>query len=186
MRLFFAIRFSKAARKALFSSAQEMLRLACADGFSRNRATITGEENFHLTLAFLGERREAESAVRAMRNVRFSPYRLRFGVPMKFGDILTIGIRDNGETLSLAKALRASLDDAGIAYDPKPPLPHVTLMRKFKQALPPGTELLIPDAAERVTSFCLMLSERREGRLVYTPIAETRADTGSIQRIKGN
>ena len=170
MRLFVAVRFPDPFLRAILEARDSLKNAAAAADPSVLRANYSREENLHLTLAFIGERPEARSAVRALETVRFEPYPLSLGKPRKLHDILVLGIADGGETVRLASAVRASLDQAGIPYDQKPPLPHITLARKFSPALPAGSELTVPQARCCVSSFALMKSERIGGVLTYTAL----------------
>ena len=92
-------------------------------------------ENIHLTLAFLG----ATDAVllpllaECARTVRFAPFALALdqAVYWKHKRIVWCGPEEEPPALTaLVAELRAALDQAGIRYDPKPFVSHVTLLRK--------------------------------------------------------
>ena len=165
MRLFAAVCFSDPFLDAL-EDCQAALRRTGIPG----RVSWSKRDNLHMTLAFIGEREEADSAVRALETVRFSPFRIRTGRLMKFGDTLTLGIRDGGECVRLAMAVRSALDGAGIPFDKKPPVPHITLARRFAVPLPEGASLTVPETGEQIVSFRLMLSELDRSGAVYTPL----------------
>lgn len=167
VRLFVAVCFPDSFLDVL-EDCQRSLRRTGAQGNPR----WSKRDNLHLTLAFVGERQEAESAIKALDVVRFSPFRLRVGDLMKFGDTLTLGIRDGGECRKLALAVRSALDDAGIPYDKKPPVPHITLARRYAAPLPDSASLIVPDSTARVPSFRLMLSDLTPTGAVYTPLKE--------------
>ena len=167
VRLFVAVCFSDPFLDAL-EDCQRNLRRTGVPGNPR----WSKRDNLHLTLAFLGEREEADSVIKALDAVRFSPFRIRTGEFMKFGDVLTLGIRDGGESRKLAREVRAALDKAGIPYDKKPPVPHITLARKYTAPLPDGASLIAPAATDRVSSFRLMLSSLTTTGAVYTPLKD--------------
>lgn len=120
-------------------------------------------ENYHLTLAFLGEIGEAESrdVIAAMGEVvaGCGPVRLRptglgtFGKPSDC--TLWLGIEAASELVALAEELRAALAARGIAFDGKPLRPHITLARRVR--LPKGelAPLAFPELAyaTRMTLF---------------------------------
>ena len=106
-------------------------------------------ENYHLTLAFLGEMGEAEarSAMDAMdeacRSVGPLPIDVEglgaFG-KRAGGSGLWLDVVKDPELMALAERVRAGLDERGVAYDgSRPFLPHVTLARRAK--LPEGLAL---------------------------------------------
>ena len=169
VRLFVAVCFSDPFLDAL-EGCQRDLRRAGVPGSVR----WSKRENLHMTLAFLGEREEAESVMKALETVRFSPFRISTGGLMKFGDTLTLEIRDGGESVRLARAVRSALDGASVPYDKKPPVPHITLARKYAAPLPDGASLLTAGTGERVSSFRLMRSELTRTGAVYTPLKEFR------------
>ena len=169
MRLFAAVCFSDRFLDVL----EDCQRSLCRTG-SPGKAVRSKRENLHMTLAFLGERDEADSAVRALERVRFSPFRIGLGGLRKFGDTLVLEIRDGGESVRLAGAVRSALAEDGIPFDKKPPLPHITLARKYAAPLPDGVSFLLPDEREAVLSFRLMQSTLTRAGAVYTPLREFR------------
>jgi hypothetical protein len=78
--------------------------MAGEESGNRKPVNWTKPDNLHVTLAFLGERKDPESVIRALRSVSFEPFRIECGPFRKFGDALTVGIRDGGESVRLAKA----------------------------------------------------------------------------------
>ena len=168
MRLFAAVRFSPGFVRAL-ADCQRSIRLIAGER-SGKPVNWTKPENLHMTLAFLGERGDPEPVIRALRTVSFDPFRIGCGRIRMFGDALTVGIRDGGESVRLAQAVRSALDEAGIPYDGKPPVPHATLARRFRMPLPDGLGLVLPERGETVTSFSLMRSEGGGESLVYTEL----------------
>ena len=170
MRLFVAVRFPDEFLRGLTECQKSLKKAAAlADGWE-TRANFSRAENLHLTLAFIGEREEAQSTVKALEAVRFNPLRISCGGLRKFGDTLVIVVRDGGECMNLAESVRRALDGAGIPYDDKPFVPHITLARKFVSGLPDGASLFLPDAGAAVKTFSLMKSERINGVLTYTEL----------------
>ncbi len=92
-------------------------------------------ENLHLTLAFLGATDAALLPLlgECARAVRFAPLALtldRVGY-WKHNRIVWCSPEDEPQVLTaLVADLRAGLDRAGIHYDPKPFVSHLTLLRK--------------------------------------------------------
>lgn len=120
-------------------------------------------ENYHLTLAFLGEIGEAESrdAIAALDEAcaDLGPAPLRteglghFGRP--HDATLWLGISLAPELEELAERIRSALTERGLGFDPKPFRPHITLARRCR--LPkgelPALAFPAPSQAERVTLF---------------------------------
>lgn len=173
MRLFAAVRFSDGFVRAL-TDCQRSVRLLLGESGAKKPPRFSKPENLHMTLAFLGERDDPDDVIRALRGVPCKPFRIGCGGLRLFGDTLVLGIRDGGESVRLAKAVRSALDQAGIPYDRKPPVPHVTLARAFKSPLTDGISLIAPDAGDTVLSFSLMKSEGGGPNLVYTELWNSR------------
>lgn len=134
-------------------------------------------ENYHLTLAFLGEIGEAESrdVIAAMDEaaagrgpVRLHPTGLgTFGKPSDC--TLWLGIEPVPELVVLAEELRAALADRGIAFDGKPFRPHITLARRVR--LPKGelAPLAFPEPAH-ATRMTLFKSTLTPEGPIYKPL----------------
>ncbi|MBE0621918.1 MAG: RNA 2',3'-cyclic phosphodiesterase [Burkholderiales bacterium] len=126
-------------------------------------------ENIHLTLAFLGATDPDLLPVltKNTRAVRFAPIRLmldRVGY-WKHNRIIWCGTEDEPQALTaLVADLRAGLDAAGIRYDPKPFVSHVTLVRKSLGL--GGAPRWVPLVWE-VRDFALVRSVAIEGGVSY-------------------
>ncbi len=112
------------------------------------RETIKGRfiprENYHITLAFLGDVGEGDiaGATDALNTATSSTS----SIPLypdglgKFGkaedSTLWLGLREEPALMGIAATLRQNLDDHLIFYDPKPFKPHITLARRVQ--LPKG------------------------------------------------
>ena len=176
MRLFVAVRFSDAFVRSL-TDCQHSVRLILGENGVKKPPRFSKPENLHMTLAFLGERSGADDVIRALRFVSFAPFRIGCGGFRKFGDALALELKDGGESVRLARAVRTALDSAGIPYDGKPPVPHITLARAFKGPLPDGMAVTAPETSDRVTSFSLMNSEGGGPTLVYTELWNSRTSS---------
>jgi len=126
-------------------------------------------ENLHLTLAFLGATDAAlvPDLIALAAGARFTPIRLpldRVGY-WKHNRIIWCGAGEEPQALAaLVRDLRARLDAAGIRYDPKPFVSHVTLVRNASGLPPsPGWIPLVWEAGD----FALISSTRAEGRVTY-------------------
>lgn len=170
MRLFFGLSLPDAVHQAVCGRAA-----AC-------RKAIEGryvrEENYHMTLAFLGdvpENRINDAAEILRRCVSGMPApRLTLGETSYFGRaanaILIVRVTSEPSLDSLHGALVQALEKAGLPFDPGPFSPHITLARHARAeglSLPSGPAIsFVPDKAH------LYLSARNaEDILTYTPIA---------------
>lgn len=137
-------------------------------------------ENYHITLAFLGDVPEDRAAdafdILRQYTLNMPPPLLTLGETGFFGNreraIVTIRIQDTPPLLPLHQSLVQALDNAGLPADHGPFSPHITLARKA--SLPPSP---LPHC--QTVSFCaphahLYLSARNtENVLTYTPIFTT-------------
>jgi len=165
MRLFAALPLPDELVRVLLR-AQDELR---AQGV---RANFSRRENLHLTLAFLGETERVRAAQEAVLSLRAESFGLTLAGRGCFGDLLWAGVRESRALDALAARVRAAFDDAGLSYDRKPFRPHITLARRVRPGVPDGFS--IPACAGRAEWVTLFSSSREDGRLVYTPVAQTR------------
>ncbi|MBE0626564.1 MAG: RNA 2',3'-cyclic phosphodiesterase [Burkholderiales bacterium] len=129
-------------------------------------------ENIHLTLAFLGAVDAAlvPDLTALAAGVRFAAFRLRLDRVgyWKHKRIVWCGAAQDPEALgALVGSLRGRLCAAGMRYDPRPFVSHVTLVREASgiSAAPPWIPLLW-----EAGDFALVRSARVEGRLSYQPL----------------
>ena len=169
MRLFIAINFNDATRAKLIALRDEL----------QNKATygrFPASDNLHLTLVFLGESGEKQTAdaKSAMDAVNFEPFIVtidRIGLFRRHGgDIWWAGVRESKPLLNLHGDLTKKLADVGFELEKRKFSPHVTLGREVETNEPPRE---IEPFSETVSSFELMKSEHTRGKLVYTAIHKT-------------
>ena len=80
-------------------------------------ASLTAEENLHLTLAFLGETEEPGRAIQAMKNIILPSFPLRVGGKAgHFGDLWWIGTEESRSLARLADTLKKHLREEGVFY----------------------------------------------------------------------
>ncbi len=172
MRLFIALEFSSRIRRALSADA-EVLRQVCG------RASLTREENFHLTLVFLGEVHPDRVAdIRwAMDRCRAAPIELTITGAGRFrqrdGDTVWRGAGPAEELRSLYKQLSAELSAKGFAPEDRIYTPHVTLARRVRLKKGCTFEALaerMPPLEEEIRALTLMHSHTVDGKLTYTPV----------------
>ena len=126
-------------------------------------------ENIHLTLAFLGDTDAAlVPALEALaQDVAFPAFNLMLDrvAYWKHNRIIWCGAGQDPPALTeLVEGLRARLDAAGIAYDKKPFVSHVTLVRNAHGL--EGAPAWVPLTWE-AADFALVTSVRIEGSVGY-------------------
>jgi len=167
MRLFIAINMSDGALRAL-ASMQDKMRAAGV------RGNYTKTENFHITLAFIGEYPDADLVTDALERVRFKSFDISLDGVGSFGSLWWAGLSSSEELRTLARRVRHALADAGIPFDRKKFSPHITLIRQpDKDTIPP---LTVPEATMTVDGISLMRSDRGKSGVVYTEISYIKSE----------
>ncbi len=162
MRLFAAIDLSDEIKDALVSVQNEMRR-------SRVNGNYTKRENFHVTLAFIGEWSDPENVVGALGAVTSKPFDIRLDRLGAFDSLWWAGIDGSEPLMTLSRRVRRALADGMITYDSKRFSPHITLVRRPDAiALP---DVYVPKIGMRVDSFSLFRSDRTKSGMVYTLFA---------------
>ncbi len=161
MRLFVAILLDKPFQRAVLDYQSSLRRAAESGNFSH-------PDNLHITLAFIGESRTPDVALRAVRGVSFEPFELSLERGGTFGSLYWVGVDGGNSLRTLAGDVRTALSEAKIPFDPKPFKAHITVARevtvreKFSCA---------PIAAKMTVSrIALMKSERINGRVIYSEV----------------
>lgn len=173
MRLFISLPFDESVKKQI-TAVQDRLREICPKG------NFTRPENFHLTLAFLGEipHSRVEPICQVMDGVCFPSFPLAFERAGSFrrdnGDLWWIGAAPNPSLLQMQKSLAQGLEQAGFQIDKRKFLPHLTIARQVQGNPPNGKQLLQIPFSAPAEKICLMCSERTGGRLVYTELYQRR------------
>lgn len=107
-------------------------------GLKEERVKWTETDNFHITLAFLGDTEETK--IKAINNMLmatcegFGEFEIIIkgaGVFKKFSDprILWTGIEDSGKLNKLYNCIKSGLKDTGISLEERTFSPHLTLGR---------------------------------------------------------
>lgn len=164
MRLFAALPLDGAGIRELVRYRQGLERMGVRGNFTR-------PENLHITLAFLGEQPEWETAAEALETVEIVPSLLRLDRLDSFGKggILGICPSEDAPVRSLAADVEKALRAAGFDLENRRFRAHVTLCRDLQA--PKGCVLPPPPAVEvPVEEIVLYLSHRPKGRLTYTPL----------------
>lgn len=165
MKLFIAILLSKNMKRALLRAQDAM----AAQGV---RGNYSPEENLHLTLAFLGECRQAEPVLDALQTVSFTPFELTLDGIGCFGDLWWAGVGESSALTAVARRVRRALTESGIPFDSKRFSPHITLIRKASRD---AAGVRVDAAAMTVASLSLMRSDRGRNGMIYTELGRVEA-----------
>ncbi len=164
MRLFIAIQFPKRLKNALAYLQQDMKDCGM-------KGNYTKEENFHLTLAFIGEYKDPDQVMDALEGISFEPFLIELNGFGNFGDLYWAGIKESEELKKLVKKIRYALSESGIPFDRKRFSPHVTVLRKASfTGNPDSFKIYLPDEEMKVGSISLMRSYRGKNGMIYTEI----------------
>ena len=132
-RSFVALYPDAAARERLHALATELAREAI-------RARLTIPADLHLTLAFIGEldARAAQRVAAMLAALDVAPFDWTLDRVGSFGaaKVVWAGGAPDPRLQTLAQRVRAGLDALGLAYDTRPLVAHVTLLRGTLQAQP--------------------------------------------------
>jgi 2'-5' RNA ligase len=171
MRIFFALELTEETRHAL----RELARRAGEYG----RGRWVREDNYHITLRFLGE--QPLALIRRIEGLSLiggqDVFSYRIGEIGRFrrnrGDILWAGISEGEDRLaSLQKALDTGLSALGFPPEERPYHPHITLARDVRWETGGYARLRelgdsIPETAGGIT----LMESRSTGEGVrYTPL----------------
>ncbi len=165
MRLFIAVDFNDEILDMLRNSQRQLQAQV-------RSASLTAEENLHLTLAFLGETEEPGRAIQAMKNIILPSFPLRVGGKAgHFGDLWWIGTEESRSLARLADTLKKHLREEGFFIEEKKFRPHITIARRVVPIQDQREiRLHAPKKEMTVSGFSLMKSERSGGRLRYTEL----------------
>ncbi len=160
-RLFFALWPDETVRAGLAAALPQAL-----DGRPVRR------DNLHLTLVFLGNvDKETHACVeQAASGVVCQSFELAFDVAGYFprSQVVWIAPTQSPAALgTLVKELREALVPCGLALDPRPYRPHLTLARKVHRR--PALAAITP-IAWPVTAFSLVESRSQPGGVCYVPL----------------
>jgi len=171
MRLFIAVNFD-AEIKGRLLEIQAQLRSQCHKG------NFTQTENFHITLAFLGETPEERLAClfQIIEDLRFSAFDLVFNHTGCFThsgkELWWVGVERSCPGHSLLEAIHSQLvghlSDGGFNVDKRAFNAHITLAREVRHTGP--IVLDFPEITVPVNRVSLMKSEHIHGVLTYTEL----------------
>ena len=161
MRLFIAVDLADNMKKSLVGTLHELKKQGIAGSY-------VPMQNFHVTLAFLGEVKDPEEVMRVMNSLEAESSRMSFDGYGFFGDSFWIGIKTNQKLKKYAADLKKALTQAGLPCDMSKFEPHVTLIRKHKGPRPALTK--VPSEDMMVKKISLMRSDRGKNGMIYTEL----------------
>ena len=160
MRLFVAVELSEEMKKSATATMHELKKAGV-------RGNFVPAQNLHLTLAFIGENDDSHAVKAALKSLTWKPFKLVFSELGAFDDLLWVGVKGNQGLSVAAKSVQDALEAAGIAYDRKKFVPHITLIRKatgsWKQVPPPRGSMMVKKISLMKTTF-------KDGKPVYTEV----------------
>ena len=173
MRVFIAAELPEVWREELWQAGRALTRLGVRGRFTRR-------ENFHLTLAFLGEVSQPGGVMAAMDRSNAPVFPLETTQADRFvlrgGEIWWVGVVPHPRLLAAQTRLCDTLRSDGFVLDRRPFLPHITLARRVFSPGGIGPEALtglLTPMETKIRALTLMRSERSRGGAVYTPIHRT-------------
>ncbi len=165
MRLFIAIPVSDQIRKALVDGMHEMKKLGIQGRF-------VPAQNFHITLAFLGEVKDAAAVKEVMASLPVEKSRLSLADFEYKSDQIRVAVKANQKVKKYVSDLRRALKTAGFAVDEAKLEPHITVVRGLKGKKP---SLSAPKEDLMIDRICLMKSEEKDGKRVYKELYAVKA-----------
>ncbi len=164
MRLFVAIQFSTEVRQVLLR-VQDVLR-------QQGHGRFSLPENFHLTLAFIGETERLTDAIHAIEQIHTRPFPVTLSGIGHFGDLYWAGAVLTQPLADLQAQVSRALTANGFSLPDREFCPHLTLCRRYC----PGNTL-VQRAAEMalgqptciIDRVELMESRPAGANIVYIP-----------------
>ena len=184
LRLFFAVDATALATQLLALQQQWFKALADQKAKAPSRAVAVAPENLHMTLLFLGNLTQAQcdnlilATTAARLGAQLSPFSVtlcRSGL-FPSAKVAWLGPATTPAPLTqLEQQLRALVSELGLAVEPRPYRPHITLLRKASSPVnqdlatalaPPPAPLTLP-----VNEFALYESRSTPDGVRYLPLA---------------
>jgi len=176
MRLFIAVNFSDEVKNKILALQEELKNQVLRNNVTKGN--FSRRENFHITLAFLGETPEEklETLFRIMEDLNPPPFEIHFNSTGCFShsrkELWWVGADRNCPGYKVLGDIHAlllnRLLEAGFPVDTRPFNAHITLGREIKHTEPVILEK--PDIIVKADRISLMKSERIQGALVYTEL----------------
>lgn len=124
-------------------------------------------QNLHVTLVFIGETDREEEISAAVSSVPVPSMRLTLDRLAMYGSTLVAEAGTNQKLKEYVADVRKALDTAGIAYDHKKFVPHITLVRKASENY---KSVQLPKGSMTDSRVSLMKSSEKDSKRIYTEI----------------
>ena len=157
MRVFIALPVSDQMRKTLVDVMHGLKQQGAAGRY-------VPAQNFHITLAFLGEVKDLRPVKEIMEQIPVEKSRLSFdGLEIK-QDQIRMKVKANQKLKKYVSDLKKALKEAGYSIDEEKLEPHITILRGLKGKRP---ELGKAEGDMMLARISLMKSEEKDGKRVY-------------------
>lgn len=176
MRVFFALEFDSELKSKMKKVQQVIVKNSLKGNF-------TSEENFHLTLKFIGDIKENEVEKLKSALIKAIEDHSKFNLNVKdIGNfkrgnkkILWFGINKNEQLNKLFQSLDQELFNIGYEKEDRVYTPHITIGREvvLKEDSINIEQTIDFNEIVSVNRVSLMESTRKNGKLVYVPIFST-------------
>ena len=141
------------------------------------KARYTKPENLHMTVAFIGDYGNPEAVLDALEAVQFTTLETTFEGLQVHRDMIFARLIETPQMVTTVKRVRRDLADAGIPFDKKRFLAHITLARgvelpvRTDPASSPFISADIPkDMRVRISKIALFKSEFTKNGMLYTEL----------------
>jgi len=141
------------------------------------KARYTKPENLHMTVAFIGDYGNPEVVLDALETTRFTALETTFEGLQVHRDMIFARLVETPQMVTTVKRVRRALADAGIPFDRKRFLAHITLARgvelpdRTDPASSPFITADIPkDMRVRISRIALFKSEFTKNGMLYTEL----------------
>lgn len=141
------------------------------------KARYTKPENLHMTVAFIGDYGNPDAVLDALESVQFTALETTFEGLQVHRDMIFARLIETPQMVTTVKRVRRALADAGIPFDKKRFLAHITLARgvEFPIRTDPDSSPFISsnipkDMRVRISKIALFKSEFTKNGMLYTEI----------------
>ena len=161
MRLFLAVQFDKKFNQSLIQVMHDLKKSGVTGNY------VPGA-NLHMTLVFIGETNQAQEVKDILKNIPVPPARIKLYELQLKGNLLHAEVKGNQKLKSYVSDVKDAFEAAGIPFDKKKFMPHITLVRK---AAGNYKGIALPKEEMTVSKVSLLKSVQKDGKRIYTEIA---------------
>ncbi len=141
------------------------------------KARYTKPENLHMTVAFIGDYGNPEAVIDVLETVQFTSIETTFEGLQVHRDMIFARLIETPQIVTTVKRVRRALADAGITFDRKRFMAHITLARgvEFPIRTEPDSSPCISanipkDLRVRISKIALFMSEFTKNGMLYTEL----------------